>query len=175
MARTTPLVATALACFALAACSSSRSPAPATSPAQAPTAAPTTGGGAAPDVAITVDASRLPADRRATFDRLSGSARFETALRDQMLKQGRRPAPSAQVDVVVTAFRLRSTATSVWFGAMAGGDVLDVDVVVKGDGQEVRRFKTGAGQIRGGLIAPSAEGRFERLTDTTAERVVNQL
>jgi len=174
MARTTPLVATALACFVLAACSSSRSPAPATSQAQAP-AAGTTGGGAAPDVAITVDASRLPADRRATFDRLSGSARFETALRDQMLKQGRRPAPSAQVDVVVTAFRLRSTATSVWFGAMAGGDVLDVDVVVKSDGQEVRRFKTGAGQIRGGLIAPSAEGRFERLTDTTAERVVNQL
>jgi hypothetical protein len=174
MTRTTPLLATVLVCLALAACSSGRSPTPATSPAPAPPAASATSG-AGSDVAITVDASRLPADRRATFDRLSGSARFEAALRDQMLKQQRRPAPPAQVDVSVTAFRLRSTATSVWFGAMAGGDVLDVDVVVKNNGQEVKRIKTGSGQIRGGLIAPSAEGRFERLVEATAERVVEQL
>jgi hypothetical protein len=126
-------------------------------------------------VGITIDSSRLPAERRAVFDQMSGNTRLDAALRDQMLKQGRRPAPPAQLDVVVTAFRLRSTATSVWFGAMAGGDSLDVDVIVKSNGQEVKRIKTGAGQIRGGLIAPSAEGRFERLASATAERVVEQL
>jgi hypothetical protein len=169
MTRLTSLVGMGVACVALAACSSGRSPAPGAAPF------PATGGGTASDVVITVDASRLPPDRRAAFDALSGGARLEACLREQMRKQGRGPAASAQLDVVVTAFRLRSTATSVWFGAMAGGDVLDVDVVVKSDGQEVRRFKTGAGQIRGGLIAPSSEGRFERLTETTAERVVEQL
>jgi hypothetical protein len=169
MTRLTSLVGMGIACVALAACSSGRSP------AAGGTRSPATGGGVASDVAINVDASRLPADRRAAFEALNGGTRLAADLREQMRKQGRGPAPPAQLDVAVTAFRLRSTATSVWFGAMAGGDMLDVDVVVKTNGREVKRFKTGAGQIRGGLIAPSAEGRFERLTAATAERVVEQL
>jgi len=174
MTRTTPLGSTVLVLILLAACSSERMP----PPAGPPTGADVTSAGSAAtaaEVGITIDSSRLPAERRAVFDKMSGNTRLDAALRDQMLKQGRRVAPPAQLDVVVTAFRLRSTATSVWFGAMAGGDLLDVDVVVKSNGQEVKHFKTGAGQIRGGLIAPSAEGRFERLTTATAERVVGQL
>ena len=85
------------------------------------------------------------------------------------------PAPvalGAQLQLVVTGFRLRSTASSGWFGAMAGADKLDVTVRVVDHGQEVRRFDTGAGTIVGRADPTGAEGRFERVVQTTAERIV---
>jgi hypothetical protein len=115
----------------------------------------------------------LPAERRAAFDKLGGDARLAAAVREEMRRTGRHPSPpGAQLQLVVTAFRLRSTASSVWLGAMAGADMLDVTVRVVDQGREVRRFDTGAGTIVGGLIRPGAEGRFERVVQTTAERIV---
>jgi hypothetical protein len=85
------------------------------------------------------------------------------AVRAEMARQRRVPAPTVRLALTVTNFRIRSTATSVWFGAMAGADILDVEATAVKDDQVLNRWKTGSGSIVGGLIRPGMDGRFERL------------
>ena len=91
------------------------------------------------------------------------------------MRQHRVPASPVQLALTVTNFRIRSTATSVWFGAMAGADVLDVEATATKDDQVLARWKTGSGSVVGGLIRPGVDGRFDRLVTTTAERIVGGL
>jgi len=148
-------------------------PSPSVSPAGPPTAVVPIEPGASPgDVPLSVDEGRLSPERRVAFDKLSGSSRLAAAVREEMARQGRVPAPPVQLVLVVTNFRIRSTATSVWFGAMAGADMLDVETTALKDNQVLKQWKTGSGSVVGGLIRPGVEGRFERLIGTTAERIV---
>ena len=123
-------------------------------------------------VVVNVDEGQLSPERRAAFEKLNGPTRLVAAVREEMARQQRVPAPPVQLALTVTEFRIRSTATSVWFGAMAGADVLDVQTVAAKDGQILAQWKTGAGSIVGGLIRPGIDGRFERLISTTAQRIV---
>ena len=77
------------------------------------------------------------------------------------------------IDVLVTRFRLRSTGTGVWFGAMAGADMLDLTVTIRG--KTARTFNTGVSGIAAGFIKPSATGRFNGLVRLAAERIVKEL
>ena len=87
-------------------CSGSSSPRPASAPA--PAAGAAAAPGAASEVPVTVDATALPAERRAAFDKLGGDARLAAAVREEMRRTGRHPSPpGAQLQLVVTAFRLR--------------------------------------------------------------------
>jgi hypothetical protein len=77
--------------------------------------------------------------------------------------------------LLVTRFRLRSTATGVWVGAMAGADMLDVTATLVRGGEAVRTVSTGVGGIAAGLIKPSATGRFNGLVREVARRLVKEL
>lgn len=123
-------------------------------------------------LAVTVDAGQLTPGRRAAFEKLDGPARLIAAVREEMARQRRVPAPTIQLALTITNFRIRSTATSVWFGAMAGADILDVEATAAKDDLVLNRWKTGSGSIVGGLIRPGMDGRFERLISTTAQRIV---
>jgi hypothetical protein len=89
-----------------------------------------------------------------------------------MARQQRVPVPTVQLALTITSFRIQSHATSVWCGATAGADVLDVEATAAKDDQVLNRWKTGSGSIVGGLIRPGMDGRFERLISTTAQRIV---
>jgi hypothetical protein len=119
------------------------------------------------ELAINVDTSRIPSDRKDEFDSLQGAPRLARAVRAQIVQQGRRLAMPGSLNVVVTDFRLRSTTNvALWGPLMTGGDALGVGVNVFSNGQEVRSFKTGAGQVYAGSIGPTtAEDRFERLVE----------
>src|SRR5262249_61616818 len=90
MLRTPPLGPPLSMLTPLAGCSSERIPPPAGPPRGADVTSAVSAATAA-EVGITIDSSRLPAERRAVFDKMSGNARLDAALRNQMLKQGRRP------------------------------------------------------------------------------------
>ena len=167
------MVTRAVLLVALVSGCSGRTPSPSASPAASPGAVVPIEPGASPgDVPLSVDETRLSPERRAVFDKLSGSSRLAAAVREEMARQGRVPAPPVQLVLVVTNFRIRSTATSVWFGAMAGADMLDVETTAAKDDRVLKQWKTGSGSVVGGLIRPGVEGRFDRLIGTTAERIV---
>ena len=148
-------------------------PSPSPSVAEHPTAQiPIESYASASAVAVNVDEGGLTPDRRAAFDQLDGPARLIAAVREEMARQRRVPLPTVQLGLTVTSFRIRSTATSLWFGAMAGADILDVEATALKDEQVLNRWKTGSGSIVGGLIRPGIDGRFERLISTTAQRIV---
>ena len=152
-------------------CSGTRTPSP--SAARAPGVQVPIDNGASPaSVPVSVTAEQLSPERRAAFDKLDGPARLAAAVREEMVRQHRVPASPVQLALTVTSFRIRSTATSVWFGAMAGADVLDVETTATKDDQVLARWKTGSGSVVGGLIRPGVDGRFDRLVTTTAERIV---
>ena len=153
-----------IAAVALSACNAKRPPVPSAAALKV-----------LPAVTVTVD-PQLDAERAAAFNKSDGP----TLLRDAVLAELGKTNKGAtlqgtQVQLQVTRFRLRSTATGVWFGGMAGADMLDVSVSLVRDGTTERTFATGTGGIAAGLIKPSAEGRLNGLVTTVAERVVAQL
>lgn len=158
------------AASALWACASSQpSPQP-TSGATAPAAAANAVAG---DVTVTVDLSGLPDDKRQAFEGHRGSERLTSGVLAELRRTGKRPpAEPAELKIAVTGFRLRSTASRVWFGMMAGGDGLKVDVTVLGEGRTLKTYSTGSGSAVGGF---GDEGRFDRLIATTSERIVQEL
>jgi len=125
------------------------------------------------DVTVNVDATSLPDEKRRVFDSYHGPDQLKNAVLAELLKTGKRPAPGpAEMKITVTGFRLRSTASVVGFGMMAGGDGLEVDVVVLSDSRVLKSYKTGSGSVMGGY---SGQGRLDRLIGTTAERIVRDL
>lgn len=150
-----------IAAAVLSACNASRPPVPSAAALQG-----------SPAVVVTVD-PQLVAGRAAAFNESNGP----TLLRDAVIAElGRTNKGAAlqgtQLQLRVTRFRLRSTATGVWFGGMAGADMLDVSASLVRDGTTQRTFDTGTGGLTAGLIKPSAEGRMNGLVTTVAERVV---
>src|SRR5262249_47420664 len=129
-----------------------------------------------PKVTVSL-APQIEADRAQVFQEQDGANRLRNAVLDEMIdhRPGSAVAPSDEVRLLVTRFRLRSTAAGVWVGAMAGADMPDVSVALVRDGAALRTFSTGVGGIAAGLIKPSATGRFNGLVKECAERVVKEL
>jgi hypothetical protein len=122
-------------------------------------------------------APQVDGDRARVFQEQDGAERLTNAVLDEMIAHrpaGASPLPD-EVRVLVTRFRLRSTAAGVWVGAMAGGDMLDVTVTLMRDGETSRTFNTGVGGIAAGLIKPTAAGRFNGLVRECAERIVREM
>ena len=141
-------------------------------PPRVPTAAQVEAG---PHVEVSVDPA-LDAERARAFQEHDGTMQLRNAILDQLART--RKADSlhgAALRVVVTRFRLRSTGSGVWLGAMAGADILDVSVTLAREGTTERTFQTGTGGIVAGVVKPSASGRFNGLLEAVAERVVAQL
>ena len=141
-------------------------------PPRVPTAAQVEAG---PHVEVSVDPA-LDAERTRAFEEHDGTTQLRNAILDELAGTGKADSlHGAALRVVVTRFRLRSTGSGVWLGAMAGADMLDVSVTLERDGATQRTFKTGAGTIVAGLVKPSASGRFNGLLREVAKRVVAQL
>ena len=129
--------------------------------------------GGLPQVTVAL-APEIESDRARVFQEQDGVARLRNAVLDEMIAH--RGVPSAdEMHLLVTRFRLRSTAAGVGVGAMAGADMLDVNVTLVRGGETMRTFSTGAGSIVAGLIKPSATGRFNGLVKEVAERIVKEL
>ena len=128
-----------------------------------------------PEVTVSV-APQIEVDRVRVFQEQDGSTRLRDAVLDELVDSGKRSRRDAdEIRVLVTRFRLRSTASGVWVGAMAGADMLDVTVTLVRGGETTRTFDTGVGGITAGLIKPSASGRFNGLVRLVAERIVKEL
>jgi hypothetical protein len=115
----------------------------------------------------------MDAERVRVFQQQDGTVRLRNAVLDELADSRRGGRQVKDIHVLVTRFRLRSTGTGVWFGAMAGADTLDLTVTVRGD--TTRTFNTGVGGVAAGLIKPSATGRFNGLVRLAAERIVKEL
>ena len=77
--------------------------------------------------------------------------------------------------VEVTSFRLRSTSSGFWLGAMAGADNLGVTVTLRQEKKSLSSFSASAKGLLAGFIKPSAGGRFQGLIELVAERIVQKL
>ena len=141
-------------------------------PPRVPTAAQVEAG---PHVEVSVDPA-LDAERARAFEEHDGTTQLRNAVLDELARTGKADSlHGAALRVVVTRFRLRSTGSGVWLGAMAGADMLDVSVTLEREGATQRTFQTGVGGIVAGLVKPSASGRFNGLLREVAKRVVAQL
>jgi len=125
-----------------------------------------------PEVTVSLD-PQIDAERVQVFQQQDGTARLRNALLDELADSRRSGQQVNEIRLLVTRFRLRSTASGVLVGAMAGADMLDVAVTVRG--QTVRTFNAGAGGVAAGFIKPSATGRFNGLVRLVAERIVKEL
>ena len=125
-----------------------------------------------PDVTVSLD-PQVDAERARVFQQQDGADRLRNAVLDELADSRRGGRQAKGIDVLVTRFRLRSTGTGVWFGAMAGADILDLTVTVRG--KTARTFNTGVSGIAAGFIKPSATGRFNGLVRLAAERIVKEL
>jgi hypothetical protein len=120
-------------------------------------------------------APQIEGDRARVFQEQDGAARLRNAVLDEMLARHPALAPSDEVRIVVTRFRLRSTATGFWLGGFAGADILDVTVTLARGGATVRTFDTGIGSLLGGLTGATASRRFNRIAKHLAGRIVKTL
>jgi len=76
-----------------------------------------------------------------------------------------------EVDVKVIGLRLRSNGTAIWWGVMAGGDWITVDVQVKEGGRTIKQFQTGTGTALGGFAFGGRSTRVGRMMKTLGERI----
>lgn len=141
-------------------------------PPRVPTAEQTRG---QPDVVVELG-PEFDQNRVATFDEHDGRNRLRHAVLNELIRTGKGPSLAAdRLVVTVTKFRLRSTASGVWVGAMAGADMLDVSAAVQKDGQTLRTAETGVGSIMAGMVKPTADGRFNSMVLEAAKRLVGEL
>ena len=119
----------------------------------------------------------IEAERAQVFHEQDGATRLQNAVLDELIAHPPASAltPRDELRVLVTHFRLRSTASGVWAGAMAGADMLDVSVAIAQGDKTMRTFTTGVGGLAAGLVKPTAEGRFNGLVREVAQRIVKEL
>lgn len=129
-----------------------------------------------PQVTVSVDGSGIAPERQEAFEQRGGAEALANGVLAELASTGKQPAPGpAELQVVITHFRLRSTGSGFWLGMMAGADRLDVDVTVVHDGQVLKTYSTGVAGVMAGVIKPGAGGRFNGLIEVTAQRIVQEL
>ena len=129
-----------------------------------------------PDARIEVDASGIPPERQAAFREQGGAQRIATGVAAELSASPKQSAEGAYaIKITVMKFRLRSTSSGLWFGAMAGPDVIGVNVVVESDGKVLRKFSSDTTTAVAGVIRPGATNRFVRLVNELSRRIVAEL
>lgn len=125
---------------------------------------------------ITISISdSLEPERRTRFDKAEGSSRLGRAVEAELTRAGRfnRESPRT-LEVQVTRYRMRSGATVVWLGIMAGSDLLEVKVTARDGDRIVREYSTGAASA-GAYKGLDQVSRLENLVSTLAKRIVEEL
>ena len=130
----------------------------------------------APQVTVSVDANSLQGDAREAFYQHNGAKSLAAEVSAELVKTGKELEPRlTELQIDVTKLRLRSTATGLWLGVMAGADILDVNVTLMSGSNVLRSYTTGVGGAMAGLVKPTAEGRFKGLVELVSERIVQGL
>jgi len=82
---------------------------------------------------------------------------------------------SLLVNVEIVKMRVRSTASAIWWGMMAGADVIDVHVSVSENGHRLKDFETGVSTSLGGFIYGAQGKRITRMIDALSKRIAADL
>jgi hypothetical protein len=98
---------------------------------------------------------------------------LENRVREQLLARGMVSGGELEVAVEVIGMRLRSNGTAIFWGFMAGGDWITVDVDVKKGGRSIKNFQTGTGTVLGGFIFGGRSVRVGRMMKTLSERIAS--
>lgn len=97
------------------------------------------------------------------------------AIRNRLSDTGKLQPAGATLTVNISSVRVRSTASAVMLGIMAGPDHLEANIAVVAKGQTVKTFIGEASRTSGAFAGPGAGGRIESLCEELAISIVGQL
>lgn len=127
-------------------------------------------------VNVVVNEATVAPDRLTAIQNYKVVSRLKNGVTELLKKQGKYAADgTAQLEIEVTDFRLRSGASAFFLGAMAGGDFTAVDVNVIEDGTSTHHFSTSASTARGGAFAASPTHRVNAVSTAVTKRIVAKL
>ena len=123
---------------------------------------------ATPEALANIEAAKKKFDPA----RLKEAIRYSLDFDHMFAKPGQ---SGLSMDVVVTRVRVRSSASALWWGFMAGNDAVDGEVVVKDlTGKVLDKFAVKVTYAFGGLAGGEDETRVGYLYDAFAQEVVDQ-
>jgi hypothetical protein len=142
------------------------------SPAKLPSGPSTlTSGQQVGSVAVSLDKQQLPPEVTEVAELYEVIRILDNRVREELAARGMTTDGKLEVKVDVIGMRLRSNGTAIWWGFMAGGDWITVDVNVLKGGQSIKNFQTGTGTALGGIIFGGRSTRVGRMMKTLAERI----
>jgi len=124
-------------------------------------------------VSVLLDEEKLT-PKMAEVARLNEVPRIlQNRVVEQFATRGMSGEGNLDVKVEVIGMRLRSNGTAIWWGMMAGGDWITVDVDVSRDGRSIKNFQTGTGTSLGGFAYGARSTRVGRMMKTLSERIAD--
>ena len=135
------------------------------------------GGKLARDVTLTVsDAARSQLASNPGFNQGHLLSTVKRKLEARSLLAAA-PDPSLPtIDVVITDVRVRSNFSAVFWGFMAGSDILAGDVIARNhDGKELQRFSVNTSYALGGFAGGQDSTRMNWLYESFANELIKEL
>jgi len=125
-------------------------------------------------VLVDINGNALNGEQADAASRYRVGERLQQAITGVLSARSRYDAENGVVSlhIMVNSLRLRSAASALMFGVMAGPDRLAVDVIVKQEGRIVKTYHTDTSTALGGLLLPAPTQRIERMVKTLSERIV---
>jgi hypothetical protein len=117
-----------------------------------------------------LDADDLELIREKDVERI-----LTTAIRNRLSDAGKLQPDGAALVVNISSIRVRSTASAVMLGVMAGPDHLEANVAVVDKGQTLKTFVGEGSRTSGAFAGPGSGGRAEGLAEELAIAIVDQL
>jgi len=129
------------------------------------------------NIAVNLNESNLKKERVDTAKTYTLTSRIENNVQSNLQEKGSYDSKNGDItlNINITAFRLRSGSSAFWLGAMAGADVIAVDVDVEANGENIKSFKTDTSTILGGMAFPAPSQRVNRMSKELAKRIVENL
>lgn len=126
-------------------------------------------------ITISADAMSIPDERMSQLEAHGVLQRLDNELMARLAAIGRfGESGQLRLEISVSRFRLRTAGTAAWV-VLTGRDIMGADVTVAGPGRS-DEFFTSTTSLRGEGLAPGFEvTRLDRLTETLARRIVEQL
>ena len=110
------------------------------------------------------------------FDQEELRKHVERALAGYAVLDASKKGQLPQVEILVTAIRVRSNFSAVMWGFMAGSDSIAGDVVIKDPtGKEIDRFKVKAAYALGGIAGGQDGTRLDWLYEAFAKETLKEL
>lgn len=97
------------------------------------------------------------------------------AIRSRLSDTGKLQPAGAMLTVNISSVRVRSTASAVMLGIMAGPDHIEANIAVLEKGKAVKTFIGEASRTSGAFAGPGSGGRIESLCEELAISIADQL